>query len=215
MASFHGSPRLRKGAIVSLDMPSLAPQIVVFQYNPDTIVRTLTPKTSEGKTRGVETLRLEGPPTEEINIDIELDATDQLELPEQNPTAVLMGISPQLAALEMMIYPKASKVIADAVLAALGTIELVPPEGPFTVFVWGPKRVLPVRLTQFRISEEAHDTALNPIRAKVTLTLQVLTYNDLQPTHIGYALYMANHLGKEIMSALGSVSNLGSIGASF
>jgi len=215
MASFPRSPRLRKGAIISLDMPSLSPQVVIFQYNPDTLTRTLTPKTSQSKTGKAETLRLDGPPEEDIELDIELDATDQLENPDQNPTAVQTGVNTQLAALEMILYPKSSSVIANAALAALGTIEVVPPEGPFTLFVWGPSRVLPVKITKFRISEEAYDTELNPIRAKVSLTMKVLTYVDLQQSHIGYALYLANQISKEIMATVGSVNNMGSIGATF
>ena len=113
------------------------------------------------------------------------------------------------------MYPKSSSVIANAALAMAGTIELVPPQGPFTLFVWGPSRVLPIKLTKFKISEEAYDTELNPIRAKVDLTMKVLTYDDLQQSHIGYALYMANQIGKELLSAQGSVNNMGSVGAVF
>jgi hypothetical protein len=213
MTSFPRSPRLRKGAIVSLDMPSLSPQVIIFQYNPDTLSRTLKPKSNPGKSGSSETFRLEGPPEEQIDVEIELDATDQLENPDQNPTAVANGVSPQLAALEMILYPKASRIIANAALALVGTIEMVPPEGPFTLFIWGPKRVLPVRLIQFRISEEAYDVDLNPIRAKVNLSMKVLSYGDLQQSHIGYALYLANHVGKELLSAVGSVNNMGSIGS--
>ncbi len=201
MSSFPRSPRLRKGAIVSLDALSLVPQTIVFQYNPDSLSRTLNPKTTQNKAGGAETFRLEGPPEEQIDLEIELDAADQLENPAQNPSTVLMGINPQLAALETIMYPKSSQVIANTELAALGTMEIVPPEGPFTVFVWGPNRVLPVRLVTLKVSEEAYDTELNPIRAKVTLSLKVLSYADLQKSHVGYSLYMANHTGKETMAA--------------
>jgi hypothetical protein len=141
---------------------------------------------------------------------VEIDATDQLERPD--PTAVTMGIHPQLAALEMLLYPKTALVIANAVLAALGTVELIPPEAPLTLFVWGPKRILPVRLTDFSITEESYDVNLNPILAKVGLSLRVLSYSDLPPTNPGYALFLAHQVVKETMATIGSVGNLAAIG---
>jgi len=88
---------------------------------------------------------------------------------------------------------------------------VVPPLAPFTLFIWGPKRVLPVRLTDFTITEEAYDVSLNPIRAKVSLGLRVLSYNDLPLTHPGYALFLVHQVVKETMATIGSVSNLGSV----
>jgi hypothetical protein len=200
MSSFPGSPRVTKGAIISIDPFSPIPQVIVFQYNPDTLTRTLQPQSSSGGESRTEALRLKGPPVETISLDIELDATDQLEHPDQDGTAASLGILPQLAALEIIFYPKSSLVIANTALAALGTIEIVPPEGPFTIFIWGAKRVLPVRLTEYRVIEEAHDTNLNPIRAKISLGMRVLTYDDLELTHPGYALFLAHQVVKETIA---------------
>jgi hypothetical protein len=122
-----------------------------------------------------------------------------------------MGIYPQLSALEMLIYPKSALVIANTVLMAAGTIEVVPPMSPLILFIWGPKRVLPVRLSSFSITEEAHDVNLNPIRAKVSLQLRVLSYNDLPLTHPGYSLFLTHQIVKEAMATIGSVSNLSSV----
>jgi hypothetical protein len=97
------------------------------------------------------------------------------------------------------------------VLLAVGTIEVIPPVGPFTLLVWGLKRVLPVRLTEFTITEELHDTGLNPIRAKVSLGLRVLTYNDLSITHPGYYVFLTHQIVKETMAKLGSLSNVGAV----
>jgi hypothetical protein len=91
-------------------------------------------------------------------------------------------------------------------------LEVIPPEGPFTLFIWGAKRVLPVKLTEFRITEEAHDVNLNPIRAKVSLGMKVLTYADLKLTHPGYALFLAHQVVKETMAVIGSVNSLGALG---
>ena len=210
MTTFPHSPRLLKGAIVGVQLPNPVASVIVFQYNPHTLTRSLQAQTSggEGGARS-ETLRLKGPPTETISLEVEVDAADQLEKGQQ--TAVSMGIYPQLSALEMLLYPKSTLVIANTVLMATGTIEVIPPSGPFTLFIWGPKRVLPVRLTDFSITEEAHDAKLNPIRARVSLSLHVLSYNDLPLTHPGYHLFLAHQVVKESMAVVGSVNNLDAV----
>ena len=210
MTTFPNSPRLMKGAIVGIDIFNPVSSVILFQYNPETLTRTLKAKTSGEGANSSEALRLEGAPEESITLDIEIDATDQLEKGENNATS--MGIYPQLSALEMLIYPKSSLVIANTVLLAAGTIEIIPPMAPLTLFIWGPKRVLPVRLTSFRITEDAYDTNLNPIRAKVSLGLSVLNYNDLPVTHPGYHLFLAHQVVKETMATIGSVKDLAAAG---
>jgi hypothetical protein len=212
MTTFPGSPRLQKGAIVGIDIFNPLASVIIFQYNPDTLTRTLQAQTTTGETGRSEALRLKGAPVETIKLDVEIDATDQLE--KADPVATGMGIFPQLSALEMLLYPKSSLVIANTVLMAVGTIEVIPPEAPFTLFIWGPKRVLPVRLSGFTITEEAHDPGLNPIRAKVSLDLRVLSYSDFSVTHPGYALFLAHQVIKETMAVIGSVGNIASTGAS-
>ena len=208
MTTFPGAPRLMKGAIVGIDPFNPLASVVIFQYNPDTLTRTLQAQTTGGQGgERSEALRLRGAPTEDIQVAIEIDATDQLE--QSDPLATTLGIYPQLSALEMLIYPKSLLVIANTALLALGTIEVIPPQAPFTLFIWGPKRVVPVRLTQFQIVEEAYDTGLNPIRAKVTLGLRVLSYNDLPLTHPGYAVFLAHQIVKEAMATIGSVAGIG------
>lgn len=212
MTGFSGSPRVMKGAIVGVDPFNPLASIVVFQYNPETLERTIRPRTAgEGADQG-DALRLAGPPAETISLDIELDATDALETAD--PLAVATGVGPSLAALEMLVYPKAALVIANEVLAALGVIEVIPPQAPLTLFVWGPKRVLPVRLETLTITEEAFDPMLNPILAKAKLSLAVLTYQDLGVLSVGGALSLANHLVKEAMATIAGVGTLAATGAS-
>ena len=110
----------------------------------------------------------------------------------------------------MILYPKSSVVIANTILAALGTMEIIAPEGPFTLLIWGVKRVLPVRLTEFRVIEEAYDTNLNPIRAKVSLGLRVLSYMDFKLTHPGYHLFVSHQVVKEQMAVIGSINSISS-----
>jgi hypothetical protein len=204
---------LLKGALVGVDPANPLASVIVFQYNPHTLSRTLQAQAAGGQGGDrSEALRLKGAPVETFKLDVEIDAADQLEKAEDN--AVRMGIYPQLAALEMLLYPKSSVVIANTALLALGTLEVIPPLAPFTLFIWGPKRVLPVRLTDFSVTEEAHDPKLNPLRARVSLGLRVLSYSDLPVTHPGYHLFLAHQVVKETMAVIGSVSNLDAVGGS-
>lgn len=213
MSTFPGSPRLIKGAIVALDPKNPVASIIVFQYNPDTMTRRLEARTSATESSDrFEALRLTGPPKETITISIEVDATDQLET--ANPIAVASGVNPTLAALEMLFYPKSLKVMANLTATAAGLIEIIPIEAPLTLFVWGPTRVLPVRITSFSITEEAFDTLLNPTRAKVDLTLQVLSYYDLKKSSPGFSLFMAYQITKELMATTNVFNSAQNIGAS-
>jgi Contractile injection system tube protein len=212
MSVFPDSPRVQKGALVGLDPINPLASVIVFQYNPETLTRTLVPQTSGGAggaNAPGEALRLTGPPQETIKVDIAIDATDQLEKGQAPTTEV--GIYPQLAALEMLLYPKSALVIANEVLLRVGVIEIVPPEAPLTVLVWGANRVVPVRLTDFSITEEMFDPNLNPIHAKASLGLRVLNYRDLGLLSPGGGLFMAHQLIKEGLATLNGAANAGAI----
>jgi hypothetical protein len=188
-------------------------RVIALQYNPDTLTRSLQVKgvSAEGGDR-LEALRLTGPPTETIKLDAEIDATDQLEFPAQNPTTTQFGIHPQLAVLELLVYPTSGQFQANDSLARSGTLEIVPMEAPLTLFVWSKVRVLPVRLTDFSITEEAFDPFLNPIRAKVSLGLTVLSVNDLGFDHKGGSLFMSYLLQKETLASLALRGTLNTFG---
>lgn len=214
MTSFPGSPKLLKGGIVLIDPETSAVQrIITMQYNPDTLTRTLQVQSvgGEGDNRS-DALRLSGPPVETIKVDAEIDATDKLEFPDQNKDAVEVGIHPQLAALETIIYPASSQLLSNNSLAQSGTLEIVPMETSLTLFIWSKNRILPVRLTDFSVTEEAFDTNLNPIRAKVSLGMRVLSVDDLGFDHKGGSLYMSYQQNKEKLAAMfkgGALSSLG------
>jgi hypothetical protein len=215
MTSFPGSPRVLKGGIVLLDPDSFAvvPNgIVVLQYNPDTLTRTLKIKgATEGGDRS-EALRLTGPPVETIKLDAEIDATDQLELPDQNAATVRYGIAPQLAALETLVYPRSAALQKAFTLAQQGALEIMPMIAPLSLFVWSASRIVPVRLTDFSITEEAFDPTLNPLRAKVSLGLQVLSVDDLSFADKGGSLYMAYQRRKESLAQLHQAGSFGALG---
>ena len=212
MTTFPRSPRVLQGAIVALDPFNSLASVIVFQYNPERLSRSLTPQTAGTGGERSEALRLKGPPQEEINVTVEIDATDQLEKAEA--VAVSTGIYPQLSALEMILYPKSAVVLANAVLANAGVIEVIAPEAPLTLFVWGVKRVLPVHLTSLAIEEQLYDVNLNPIRASVTLGMRVLTYNDLPLGSVGYGLSLAHQVAKEALATVGSTTSLSAAGFS-
>jgi hypothetical protein len=216
--TFDAAPRSRRGAIVGLDPFNPLASVIVFQYNPETLTRTLTARAAgtTGEAARGEALRLQGPPAETIRLDLDLDAADQLETGE--PLAEQSGVAPALAALEMLLYPKSALVIGNEVLATLGIIEVIPPEAPLTLLVWGAGRVLPVRITQFSIVEQAFDSDLNPILAKVTLGFNVLTYDDVGLASVGGALSLAQQIAKEqlatantLAAAQGAVAGAGAL----
>src|SRR5438874_8960518 len=217
MSTFPNSPKLLKGGIVLVDPDNAAVrQIISLQYNPDTLTRSLqiqgvSTDSAAGGDRS-EILRLKGPPVETIKLDAEIDATDQLEFPDQNQNAVEFGIFPQLAALETIVYPTSSQLISNNALASSGTLEIVPMEAPLTLFVWSKNRVLPVRVTEFSITEEAFDSSLNPIRAKVSLGMRVLSVNDLPFDHKGSSLFLAYQQQKENLARKAGGVNLNPLG---
>src|SRR5262245_5976944 len=215
MSTFPNSPRLIQGGIVLIDpATSAVRRFIALQYNPDTLSRTLQVKgvSADGGDRS-EALRLKGPPAETIKVDAEIDATDQLEIADG--TATQVGLHPQLAVMELIVYPTSTQLQSNNSLAQVGTLEIVPMETPLTLFVWSKQRILPVRLTDFSITEEAFDPNLNPIRAKVSLGMRVLNIDDLSFTHKGGSLFMSYLQNKEQLATRtqgGSFSALGITG---
>jgi hypothetical protein len=217
MTGLTRSPRTTRGAIVGLDSAGQQSSVVAFQYNPDEMTRSLQARAATGGTgtsEGArnEALRLTGAPIESIGLTVEIDAADQLATAD--PLATRLGIYPQLSGLELLLYPRSSTVTANAALAAAGSIELIPTEAPLTLLIWGAKRVVPVRLTQFSITEQAYDPDLNPIRARVQLGLRVLSYSDLPANSPGYHLFVSHQVAKEAMAAQGRAAAVSTTGPS-
>ena len=198
------SPRLVRAGIVTMDPDTSVVQgIIALQYNPDSLTRTLQIQAVKGGDDGVrvDALRLRGPAVETIKLEAELDAMDQLEFPNQNPMAIQFGLQPQLAQLEMLVNPTVETLNSDNNLANQGTLEIIPLEQPLTLFVWSKPRVVPVRLTDFSITEEAFDVNLNPIRAKVSLGFRVLNVDDLGFDNPGGQMFMTYLTQKEQLAS--------------
>lgn len=213
MSGFPGSPKLIRGGIVLVDPGSGAVRrVIALQYNPDSLSRTLQVQgTGENGDRS-EVMRLKGPAVETLKLEAEIDAADQLEFPDQHAATVQFGIQPQLAALEGLINPSAAELMSGNALAGTGTIEIAPAQAPLTLFVWSKQRILPVRLTEFSITEEAFDPALNPLRAKVSLGLRVLSVNDVGFSHKAGTLFMGYLQNKEQLAGKASGAALSALG---
>ncbi|QAU25406.1 hypothetical protein EO087_06090 [Dyella sp. M7H15-1] len=195
------SPLLKKGAILSLDANlGISLSSIMLQYNPETITRSLKPQSVGDEPDRTEILRLKGPPIETIKCDIVIDAIDQLE--NSDPTAMSLGIQPQLSALELLIYPTSATLISNEQLSLSGTLEILPMETNLTVFAWNNQRITPVRITDMEITEQDFDPQLNPIRAKVSLGMRVLNINDVSFQTPAGALYLTYQTSKEAMALL-------------
>ncbi|AGB26698.1 hypothetical protein Mycsm_06561 (plasmid) [Mycobacterium sp. JS623] len=207
------SPKTVSGGLVLVDPNNSAVvRVIVLQYNPDTLSRTLQVQGAGAESGDrLDVLRLKGAPIETIKLEAEIDAADQLAQPDAFPKAVQYGISPQLAAIEDCVYPKSATVQANIDSAASGTLEIIPAETPLALFTWGANRVLPVRITELSVTEEAFTPQLNPLRARVSLTLRVLTTNDVPLGHRAASLFMAYHQAKERLAAgaSGQIAALG------
>jgi hypothetical protein len=211
--TFPNSPKLLKAGLVLVDPRSgQVRQVIALQYNPDSLSRSFQAQSVGEATDRSEALRLKGPAIETYRLEAEIDATDQLEFPQQHRAAVEHGIQPQLAALELLLHPSSAQLTANHARAAAGTLEILPMEAPLTLFVWSKSRIVPVRVTDFSITEEAFDPTLNPLRAKVNLGLRVLSVDDLGFSHRGGSIFMGYLQAKERLASLATQGPLSAFG---
>ena len=212
MSGHSRSPKLLRGGLVLLDpISGNMLRIIGLQYNPDTITRSLQIR-GAGSESGdhIEALRLKGPPVETIKLEAELDATDALGAAPLSETS--LGLHPQLAAIEALVHPLSSTLFANNATASAGWLEIAPASAPLTVFVFGPNRIVPVRIIELSIVEEAFDTALNPLRAKISLGLRVLSVDDIGFDSKGGGLFMGYLQAKERLAAQAAGSDFRSLG---
>ena len=219
MTGFTASPKLLKGGLVVLAPGGgTVRRQIALQYNPDTLSRSYQVQGTGGDASGgnarAQPFRLKGPAIETIKLDAEIDATDQLADPDAHANAIAFGIAPQLAVLEALVNPSVDDLLGIASQADRGTLEILPPEAPLTLFVWSKNRVAPVRVAEFSIVEEAFDPALNPIRAKVSLGLHVMSTDDLGFSHRGGTIFLNYLRNRETLAGLTGSASLASLGLS-
>jgi hypothetical protein len=213
--SLTSSPRLIKGGLVVLAPGGGAVRnTIALQYNPDSLTRSYQVQGVGGDGGGdrAQPFRLKGPAIETIKLEADIDATDQLEHPDNNANAVAFGIGPQIALLEALVNPSVEEILAVMAATQNGTLEILPPEAPLVLFVWSKNRVVPVRVTEFSVTEEAFDPSLNPIRAKVSLGLRVLSTDDLGFTHKGGTMFLSYLRVRETLATKAGSASLASIG---
>lgn len=212
MSAFPNSPRLLRGGLVLTDpVTGSVQRIIAMQYNPDTLSRSLQVK-GAGADSGdhLDALRLKGPAVETIKFEAEIDATDAMEADDAQTDAA--GLHPQLAALETLVHPSSAQLVAANAEASAGSLEIAPALAPLPLFVFGPKRIVPVRITELSITEEAFDAKLNPTRAKLSLSLRVLSVDDLGFDAKGGNLFLAYLQAKEALAASAPAGSFAALG---
>lgn len=197
MLGFPSLSLLQKGAIIC---PSML-NVIRFQYNPETLTRSLSARTSGSSEENPrDPLRVIGPPRENIKVEIFISAADALEA--GSSLAEAQGIHTRLAALELLLYPRIARVIYNEVKKKLGWVEVMAPKAPLIIFVWGPQRVLPVRISGMTIVEEQFDPDLRPIAARVSLDMVVQSYHELGMRSAGGGLFAVHQILKEGLALL-------------
>jgi len=208
------TPSLVRGGLVQLDAQSgQVKNVITLQYNPETLSRSLQIKGVGGEgAEFSEAMRLKGPPVETIKLEAEIDATDKLETGDA--TAQELGLHAQLAQFETLVYPTTGTLRANNAEASGGSLEIVTSNKELLLFVWSRTRILPVRITEFSVTEEGFDAALNPLRAKLSIGMRVLTIDDLAFASRGGSIFMSYLEQKEQLAARIASVGLGSLGIS-
>lgn len=203
-------PVLFKGALAVY--PDFTPgsqpaKTILFQYNPDQMRRQLAnrtppPPSNPGSTGTAkeDVLRVAGPPVETITLAIELNAADQLADPDNNDAVAENGLHPTLATLELLMYPPSQDAQHILQQADAGAVQVNPADVPLVLLIWGAARVVPVKITSFVVTEDLYDTRLNPIKARVDLGLQVLTYLEFPDDSVGRDAFIAYQQKKESLA---------------
>lgn len=202
-----------KGALVSFSptfLPLPIPNVIIFQYNPETMTHTWS-QPEAASSAGTETsnpLAVQGMPGEQFSFQIQMDSNEEIaDSTLTSGLAKLSGLYSRIAALEMLLYPTGtSNALVGAVTAAIssalgggdsGPKRTVPQSViPVTLFIWGPGRIVPVRVTGLTITETLYDQALNPIHAQAQVTLRVLTPAEL----------VAAKTGNDVLGGLATVA---------
>ena len=192
------SARTVRGAIIAID-PTSPPRAIPFQYNPDTVTRSLTPHEPPADGASANPRRVWGAPKETITLTLDLDAGDSA---ADGRALAGVGVRARLAALQLLVAPSIAHVIAGTAQQMMGIIEILPPTAPLTVLSLGPTRTVPIAVESLTITELAHDAALVPIRATAQVQARVLTYSDLPVDDPGHVMSIAQQLLDEAAALL-------------
>ena len=211
-STYQEPVRLFKGALIAYDAETQKTgERVYFQYNPEQLSRTLTPtykQDEEGKL-------FIGAPGEKIDLTVKLQAVDLMvaKTKKKELEAAGRGLYAQLATLELLVYPESSAISKYEQELRSGKKGTVPASAKPLLFQWGPRRLLPVRLTSVSVTETLFNIALSPIVAEVKLGMEVesilkaagLTY-DLLLQHLQGMEEIAEYETVKFTTSSGSTS---------
>jgi len=201
-------PKFLKAGIVLLDPETGDPvSAIPLLYNPPRLTFTFEPKSLGAQQGRAEPLRLNGPPVETITLEAKLDAADALERGDQ--AAMDYGIGHYLAALQSLISPTRDQLLENNARAKAGKLTILPMAQPLPLFVWGTQRTVPIRMVSLSTSEDFFSPQLKPLQATATISMQVLTVDDLGFDHPGSGIYLTYLKGLEDRAAVvtGSASH--------
>lgn len=193
-------PTVTKGQLMVYDDATNATtpsRVIVFQYNPETVRRSFAVRApqhdaTQAGAAHQSVLSVPGPPVETITLGVELDAGDQIADPALGQQVNATGLYGALAALELLLYPSSQTLRQIEQQAEQGAVDVQPADTPLVLLGWGNSRIVPVQLMSLTINEELFDPALNPIHAKVDLTLKVLTYMEFTQKSVGRETFIAH-----------------------
>ena len=189
---------IAKGALHVVPPSGGHGQSIVFQFNPDKVRRQIKPNIVGGQPGGHSAnVRFGTAPEETFEMQVEIDALDNLPSKAQAIAAVSNGIYPLLNALELLMYPKLAEVQSNQSQINNGTLQVAPYVAPQVLLNWGQKRIVPVVIENYSVEEQLFDKALNPIRASIQLALRVLSYDDVRPGSANYESFISYQRFKE------------------
>lgn len=189
-------PDFLKGGIVLLDPETgTVERTLPLLINPERITRSFDVKSMGEESNRSAPLRLTGPAVETISIEARLEVSDALQRGDQ--TAVEEGVRPQLATLQMLITPTSRTILDNDALQQSGALEIIPMNQPLTLFVWGTQHIAPVRILSLNVTENLHNSRLYPLVATVSMSMRVLSVDDLGVSSRGGALYLSYLTGIE------------------
>lgn len=204
---------LLKGALVEygVGLANYLPNIVMFQFNPESITRTLEipPRPSGASLREVN--QAGEIPIEKISLMAHFSA--QEDLARENPITLGVGIAPQLAALDKLVRPtgpisglinKAVDKIGSLITGSSGeTTQQIPREAyPRVLFVWGATRVLPVTIDSLSVVEKQYDALLNPTLAEVTITMTAIMPDPCSDDPIAKGAFTYSQYARDALALL-------------
>jgi len=185
----------QRAAIVAVSDTS-GQRALTFQYNPETVRRTLEPNTVGGKPGSrSQAVRFAGAPAETLTLDCRFAAWGSADSGDDE--VAQDGIGPALAALTLFTYPSSQQVMAAQALLDQGSIQVIPPRAEELLLVFGKRFVLPCEIQGMSITEQLYDAQLTPVLATATLTLRVVTYSDVAESNRDYQRFLTYQQGLE------------------